>query len=127
MSEPSLYDVFGGEQGVRALVDRFYDLMDLEEHAAGIRALHPETLHGSREKLYEFLTGWLGGPPLYVTRRGQPFMRARHLPFAIGPAERDAWLRCMGQAAHETLPDCVERAQFLEALTAFAEHMRNRN
>ena len=88
----------GGETGVRALVDRFYDLMDLELAYAGIRALHPATLDGSRDKLFWFLCGWLGGPDLYVQRHGHPRLRARHLPYAIGIAERDQWMACMVQA-----------------------------
>jgi len=127
MQEQSLYDIFGGEAAVRALVDRFYDLMDLESHAAGIRALHPESLEGSREKLFEFLSGWLGGPSLYIAKRGHPRMRARHLPFAIGAEERDAWLRCMNQAAHEVLPAVPAREAFLKALSDFADHMRNQD
>ena len=79
----------GGEPGVRVLVDRFYDLMDLEPAYAGIRALHPPTLEGSRDKLHWFLCGWLGGPNLYIERFGHPRLRARHLPYAIGIAERD--------------------------------------
>ncbi|WP_341677065.1 group II truncated hemoglobin [Niveibacterium sp. SC-1] len=127
MQEQSFYDIFGGEPAVRTLVDRFYDLMDLEPHAAQIRALHPESLEGSREKLFEFLSGWLGGPSLYIAKRGHPRMRARHLPFAIGESERDAWLRCMDQAVAETLPAGPAREAFLKALHDFADHMRNQD
>ncbi len=76
----SFYEAIGGQQTVRALVNRFYDLMDTVPEAAGIRALHPETLDESREKLFMFLSGWMGGPPLYVERFGHPRLRARHLP-----------------------------------------------
>src|SRR2546423_1092878 len=93
----SLYETVGGEQAVRRLVDRFYDLMDTLPEAAGIRALHPPALIGSREKLFLFLTGWMGGPPLYIERHGHPRLRARHLPFPIGEAERDQWLMCMNR------------------------------
>jgi truncated hemoglobin YjbI len=86
---------------VRALVDRFYDLMDLEPAYAGIRALHPPTLDGSRDKLFWFLCGWLGGPNHYIERFGHPRLRARHLPYAIGIAERDQWMACMLQAMGE--------------------------
>jgi hemoglobin len=79
------------------LVDRFYDLMDLEPAYTGIRALHPSTLDGSRDKLFWFLCGWLGGPNHYIERFGHPRLRARHLPYAIGLAERDQWLACMGR------------------------------
>ena len=90
------FERLGGEAGVRALVDRFYDLMDLEPGYAALRALHPATLERSRDKLHWFLCGWLGGSDRYVERFGHPRLRARHLPFAIGLAERDQWLACMG-------------------------------
>ena len=92
------FEAVGGEAAVRALVDRFYDLMDLEAAYRDLRALHPSTLDGSRDKLHWFLCGWLGGPQHYVDRFGHPRLRARHLPFAIGVRERDQWLACMAQA-----------------------------
>ena len=92
------FEQIGGEEKVRALVDRFYDLMATLPEAAGILALHPPDLTSSREKLFLFLVGWLGGPPLYVQRYGHPRLRARHLPFPIGESERDQWLLCMRQA-----------------------------
>ena len=102
MSEAATaYALVGAEPGVRALVDRFYDLMDLEPAYAGIRSLHPDTLDGSRDKLYWFLSGWLGGPDLYQQRFGHPRLRARHLPYEIGIAERDQWMACMQQAMRE--------------------------
>jgi hemoglobin len=123
---PSAYALLGGEPGVRTLVDRFYDLMDLEAAYAAIRQLHPESLDGSRDKLHWFLCGWLGGPDLYQQRFGHPRLRARHLPFEIGIAERDQWLACMTQAMDEC-GVATELAQRLGA--AFfntADWMRNR-
>ena len=99
------FAAIGGEAGVRALVDRFYDLMELEPAYAGIRALHAPSLDAAREKLYLFLAGWLGGPPLYTDRYGHPRLRARHLPFAIGIGERDQWLACMRRALADTTVD----------------------
>src|SRR6202035_3299594 len=90
---PSAFELVGGEARVRELVARFYDLMDLEPEFAGIRALHPQTLEGSRDKLFWFLCGWLGGPDYYVSRFGHPQLGARHLPYAIASDERDQWLR----------------------------------
>ena len=84
--EPTAYDVVGGAARLKALVDRFYVLMDSEPEFAVIRRLHPADLAGSRDKLYLFLSGWLGGPPLYAEKYGHPMLRARHLPFAIGIA-----------------------------------------
>ena len=89
MTEQTLYQVIGGETRLRELVDRFYDLMELEPEFEGIRAMHPPTTQGSRDKLFWFLSGWMGGPDLFVERFGHPRLRARHLPFAIGTAERD--------------------------------------
>jgi hemoglobin len=122
----SPFEWIGGEPALRALVDRFYDLMDLEPAYAGLRALHPTPLDGSRDKLYWFLCGWMGGPQHYVERFGHPRLRARHLPYAIGIAERDQWMACMRQALREVGVD--ERlAQRLEAsFMNTADWMRNR-
>lgn len=122
----SHYELIGGDAGVRALVDRFYDLMDTLPEAAAIRALHPTDLAGSREKLYKFLSGWLGGPPLYVEQYGHPMLRARHLPFPIAEGERDAWMRCMTQAIEERVSDPLLRTQLTGALFRTADHMRNK-
>lgn len=127
MNEPATaYPQLGGEPGVRALVDRFYDLMDLEPAYAGIRGLHPNTLDGSRDKLHWFLCGWLGGPDLYVQRLGHPRLRARHLPYAIGIAERDQWMACMKQAMHERGIDAALAERLHAAFFNTADGMRNR-
>ncbi|MCB9760810.1 MAG: group II truncated hemoglobin [Alphaproteobacteria bacterium] len=124
MSE--LFEALGREAGVRALVDTFYDLMDTLPEAAGIRALHPADLSGSREKLYLFLVGWTGGPMLYVERYGHPRLRARHLPFPIGDAEAEAWMLCMTEALDECVPDDRLRDELGRAFRRIAGHMRNR-
>ena len=123
---PTPYELLGGEAAVRELVDRFYDLMDLEPAYAGIRKLHPPALDGSREKLFWFLSGWLGGPPLYVDKVGHPMLRARHLPFSIGVDERDQWLRCMSQAMDEVGVDPVLQRRLAQAFFGTADWMRNR-
>jgi hemoglobin len=120
------FDRLGGEPGVRALVDRFYDLMDLEPSFAGIRSLHPSTLDGSRDKLFWFLCGWLGGPDLYVQRLGHPRLRARHLPYAIGIAERDQWLACMALALQGEGVDAALAERLTQAFFGTADWMRNR-
>jgi hemoglobin len=120
------FDALGGEAGVRALVDRFYDLMELEAAYAGIRSLHPAGLDGSRDKLHWYLCGWLGGPQHYVERFGHPRLRARHLPYAIGSSERDQWLACMAQALAESGIDDGLAAQLRQALSGTADWMRNR-
>ena len=119
------YERLGGDLIVRQLVDQFYDLMDSQPEYFGIRKLHPQDLNHSRQKLYMFLSGWLGGPPLYVEAYGHPMLRARHLPFAIGEAERDQWLACMQQAMQAlgiTPGLCQELTQ---AFAKTADHMRN--
>lgn len=122
---PGPFDRLGGEPGVRALVDRFYDLMDLEPAFTGLRALHPTTLDGARDKLHWFLCGWLGGPDHYIERFGHPMLRARHLPYRITSVERDQWLACMIQAMHERGVDEALAQQLAEALFGTADWMRN--
>lgn len=120
------YNAIGGESTVRRLVDRFYDLMDTLPEAQGLRALHPESLVGSREKLFLFLTGWLGGPQLYVERFGHPRLRARHLPFPIAASERDQWLMCMQQAVNELDIEPQWREFLMEKFSGLADFMRNK-
>ena len=124
--EKTPYELIGGEAALRRLIDRFYDLMDETPEYYVIRKLHPQDLSGSREKLFMFLSGWLGGPPLYMQKHGHPMLRARHLPFAIGTAERDAWLACMKQAMEECALDPGLRKWLLQALSGTADWMRNR-
>ena len=118
--------LFNGEEGIRMLVDAFYDHMDLDPEFAGIRKLHPETLDASRDKLYWFLCGWMGGPNHYVERFGHPMLRARHLPFPIGSPERDAWIACMRLA----LVDCETESKLVDwlmgQLSGTANWMRNK-
>ena len=122
----TLYTQLGGEVGVRSLVDRFYDLMDSLTEAAEIRALHPEDLSESREKLFLFLTGWFGGPALYVEKYGHPRLRARHLPFSIGIKERDQWMLCMRTALQETSLSLLQKQHLEGSFSQLADHMRNR-
>ena len=122
----TFYELLGGTEQVRALVDRFYDIMDSDPKAADVRAMHPEDLTGSREKLFMFLTGWTGGPQLYIERYGHPFLRRRHLPFSIGEAERDQWMYCMVKAMHELSIEEAVMIKLAEALYGVADFMRNR-
>ncbi len=120
------FELLGGEEGIRRLVDRFYDIMDAAPEAATVRALHATSLKASREKLRLYLTGWTGGPQLYVEKFGHPRLRMRHFPFAISSRERDEWLWCMDQALEEhPMPDEL-RSMLKEKLHALADHMRNR-
>jgi hemoglobin len=119
------YARLGGDAAVRALVDRFYDLMDLEPGYARLRAVHGNELTHARDKLYWFLSGWLGGPNHYIDRFGHPRLRARHLPFAIGQVERDQWLECMNQALVEQGVDEDLRLRLVQAFFQTADWMRN--
>jgi hemoglobin len=120
------YELIGGDTRVRALVNRFYDLMDSVPEYHVIRKLHPADLAGSRNKLYMFLSGWMGGPQLYVEKFGHPMLRARHLPFPIGIAERDAWLACMQQAMLDTGIEESLRDFLMQSLSGTADWMRNK-
>jgi len=119
------YRQIGGEDAVRRLVERFYQLMDELPEARAIRALHPEDLAPAKEKLFQFLSGWLGGPPLYAERHGPPRLRQKHLPFPIDAAVRDAWMACMNRALEEQVADTAVRAQLAASFFKTADFLRN--
>ena len=119
------FEWIGGEARVKALTDRFYDLMDLESAYAALRTVHGHELTGAREKLFWFLCGWLGGAQHYTDRFGHPMLRARHMPFKIGILERDQWLACMDQAMGETGVDEVLRERLKASFFQTADWMRN--
>lgn len=121
----SPYNQLGGDAAVRKLVDRFYDLMDENDDAKTIRKMHPDDLTESRNKLYEFLSGFLGGPPLYHQNRGHPKLRMRHLPFQIDEQARDAWLECMYQSLTELTDDKLLLMQLKSSFYKTAHHMIN--
>ena len=121
----SAYDWLGGEARVRSLVDRFYDLMDLEPGYGELRAAHGPSLSDARDKLFWFLSGWLGGPNLYIEQFGHPRLRARHMPFRIGIKERDQWVACMAQAMDEEGVDAALSTRLRESFMQTADWMRN--
>jgi hemoglobin len=118
--------MIGGESRLRELVDRFYDLMELEPEFAGIHAMHPKPNDSSREKLFMFLSGWLGGPDLFIEKYGHPMLRARHLPFAIGTGERDQWLRAMAWAMQGVGIDEELQLRLMQSFYNTADWMRNK-
>jgi len=120
------YDQLGGEAVVRGLVDAFYDQMDADPDVFGIRKLHPQSLAGSRDKLFMFLSGWLGGPPLYTDAFGHPRLRARHVPFSIGESERDQWLACMERAMESMAVEAGMRERLMASFANTADWMRNK-
>jgi len=125
MTNITPYDVIGGEQAILNLVDRFYFYMDTLPEAQGIRAIHQPNLTSAKAKLFKFLSGWLGGPNLFIEEFGHPMLRARHLPFAIGESERDQWMLCMNKALAEMTMDPGLKTNLQKALLQLATHMIN--
>lgn len=122
---PTHYERIGGAEKVRTLTRRFYQLMDELPETYGIRKMHPHNLQSSEEKLFKFLSGWMGGPQLFVQEYGHPMLRKRHLPFTIGDAERDQWMLCMIKALDEIVEDAGLRNELIAAFQKVADHMRN--
>jgi len=127
MSEATMtpYEMLGGEQVLKDIVHRFYEIMDTMPEAQGVRAMHPADLKTSEEKLFMFMSGWLGGPSLFIEKYGHPRLRARHMPFKIDKSERDQWMLCMVQAFEDCQVQEPLRSELLNALLNLADHMRN--
>lgn len=123
---PTPFEVIGGDAVVRRLVDRFYDEMDEDPSVKTLRDMHPTNMKTSRDKLYMFLSGWLGGPQLYWEKYGHPRLRRRHFPFAVDTAAKDEWMRCMNVALDEVIDDEGIRQRLSAALDQLAAHMINR-
>lgn len=123
--KPSVYERIGGEAAIRQLVKRFYELMDTLPEAYGIRKLHPDDLSGSEQKLFMYLSGYLGGPNLYIEQFGHPRLRARHMPFPIDADARDQWLLCFDQAMTEVIADEPLRQAIMKPIRDLADFMRN--
>lgn len=123
---PTSFERIGGDEGLKKLVNIFYDYMETLPEAKTIRELHPKDLRSAREKLFMFLSGWLGGPDRYIAAFGHPRLRARHLPFPIGTVERDQWLMCMQKALDDLDIDTMFKHQLLSAFTQTANHMMNK-
>ena len=122
------FDRLGGETTVRAIANRFYDIMDAEEPE--LARLHPLDEKGNvhpenRERFALFLIGWLGGPQEYIERHGHPRLRMRHGGVPVNVAMRDAWVRCMKKAMVEVgVQEPVK--SFLDARFAhMADFLRN--
>jgi len=125
MTDNPHYDRIGGEATIRKLVERFYELMDTLPEAQPIRQMHARDLRASKEKLFMFLSGWLGGPQLYMEKYGHPRLRQRHLPFAVDSAARDQWMRCMIQAMEDVGIEESLRKELEAAFRKTADFMRN--
>lgn len=105
-----LYDRVGGQPWFDALVDRFYEGVEVDPV---LRPLYPDDLEPGKHHLALFLAQYWGGPHTYSELRGHPALRARHLPFAIGAAERDAWVRHMTDAVETADADADTKAELL--------------
>lgn len=125
MVEATPYELLGGDAGIKCLVYRFYELMDELPEAYGVRQLHPASLEGSAQSLFEFLSGWFGGPPLYVEKKGHPRLRMRHAPYTVSHVMRDQWMLCMAQAITEEVPDQAIQSWLISTFTQMADHMVN--
>ena len=123
----SHYERIGGAEKVRALVQRFYQIMDATPEVQDLRKMHAASLKGSEEKLFMFLSGWMNGPQLFVEKFGHPKLLQRHMPFAIGDKERDQWMKCMTQAMQDVVEDEVLRKELIAALGKVADFMRNQS
>ena len=119
------YEQLGGEAGVRQLVHRFYELMNELPEAWEVRRLHPESLTNSEQNLFEYLSGWFGGPTMYTDKKGHPRMRMRHAPYAVTPSAKDEWMLCMTQALTEQVQDAAFRDQLITTFAGLADHMVN--
>lgn len=125
MSDNPHYERIGGEAKIRELVDRFYALMDQRDDTQPLRQMHAKDLRVSREKLFMFLSGWLGGPQLYMEKYGHPRLRQRHMPFAVDTAARDQWMSCMVQAMADVGIEEEMRKELEAAFFKTADFMRN--
>jgi hemoglobin len=119
------YERLGGDEAVRRLCTTFYQIMSDTPQTQIIRAMHPKEIQTSEDKLYMFLSGWLGGPPLFEDKFGHPRLRGRHLPYAIGIEERDQWLYCMAQALKTMDLESVFSEQLMASFVQTADFMRN--
>lgn len=129
-NKASFYSLLGGEakgiETIRLLVETFYDIMESDSKVKDLRAIHQPDLTEAREKLFMFLTGWTGGPQLYIERYGHPRLRARHMPFAIGESERDQWMYCMISAMHKIGIEEPLLTKLATQLNGVADFMRNK-
>ncbi|HET7688637.1 MAG TPA: group II truncated hemoglobin [Candidatus Macondimonas sp.] len=121
----SMFERIGGAPTIDRLVESFYARMDSLPEAEVIRAMHAPDLGPTKDVLKRYLGEWMGGPKHYSAERGHPRLRQRHMGFAIGDAERDAWLLCMRGALEETIEDADARQEIYGLMAKLADWMRN--
>lgn len=122
--EATLYDAVGGMLFFEQVVDAFYTGVASDDI---LLPLYPEApdLRGARHRLTLFLAQYWGGPTTYNDERGHPRLRMRHMPFAIGPAQRDRWLVHMGAAVARYAPSAEIAERLMAYFVPTAEQMRN--
>ncbi|WP_404341600.1 group II truncated hemoglobin [Pseudoalteromonas mariniglutinosa] len=125
--EKTPYEMIGGEQGARIIANRFYDIMATDEYAKPLYDMHPQPLDRIRQVFFEFLSGWLGGPDLFVEKYGHPMLRKRHMPFAIDQALRDQWMYCMNKTLDSEIDNPLLREGLRQSLAQLASHMINQH
>lgn len=121
----SPYQLIGEEAGTRNLANTFYDVMESAPEAKDLLAIHPQPMESIRQRFFEYLSGWLGGPPLFETQYGHPRLRARHLPFTVTPQMRDQWMFCMNKALDTTVENKQLREGLRQSFSQLATHMIN--
>jgi len=128
MSETSesLYSRLGGEAVLRQFVSHLYAFMDEAEVVQPVRKMHSQDLSYAADRLFMFLSGMLGGPPLYMEAFGHPRLRRKHLSFSIGDEERDQWLLCAQYAADQLAVEETIRTELMMVLSRMADHLRNK-
>ena len=119
------YQLLGGDDGIRRLAETFYTVMDELPDAETIRQMHAESLVDVKQKLYEYLSGWLGGPHHYHQKYGTVCLTKPHKPYAIGPAERDQWLMCMDEALRRVDASEEVKAMLKTPVFRLADAIRN--
>ncbi|MGI2171525.1 group II truncated hemoglobin [Shewanella sp. MF05960] len=124
--QSNAYDIIGGDKVIRAIAHDFYQQMQTRPETQSLLAIHRSPIADSEQKLYEFLSGWLGGPQLYQQKHGHPALRARHMPFAIDESMRDQWLICMRAAIHNSIKKPEHQQVIIQAISTLADNMRNR-
>ncbi|WP_111979740.1 group II truncated hemoglobin [Algibacillus agarilyticus] len=123
--QKTLYELVGQEKGTRQLANTFYDIMSTDPVASELLALHPQPMDSIRERFFEYLSGWFGGPPLFEQKYGHPRLRARHLPFKVDQNMIDQWLHCMNKALEQEVKSSRTRQAIQQAVTPLAQHMLN--
>ncbi|MGP1834943.1 globin [Shewanella sp. 11B5] len=124
-AQSNAYDLIGGDKVIRAIAHDFYQQMQTRPETQTLLAIHRSPMQESEQKLYEYLSGWLGGPLLYQQKHGHPALRARHMPFAIDESMRDQWLICMRAAIQNNIKKPEHQQVIIQAISTLADNMRN--